>query len=92
MTSFAGYRDLSKTILNSERKDLINLAEIFRKSSESELKEITKSDNKAYNLLKSAIDGVITRKKCYLADGAAFCKERAKELDAKAEQRFGYLA
>ena len=88
--SFLGYKDLSKTILNAERKDLINLAEIFHKSSEQELREITKSDNKAYDLLKTTIDGVITRKKCYIADGSSFCKQKASELDAKTEQKLQY--
>ena len=91
VSSMGRYHDLSKTILNSERKDLIKIAELFHKSPENELKEITRSDEKAYKMLKEAIDGVITRKKCYLADGSSFCAQRAKELDALTSQRRIYL-
>jgi len=89
--SFYGYHNLSKKILNSDRKELINLAEFFHTSSENELKEITGSNEKAYALLKEAIEGVITRKKCYLADGSSFAAKRAEELDKKAVCRNIYL-
>ena len=91
-TKFAcKYHDLSNKILKSERKDLINLAEIFHTATEKELKQITKSDSKAYETIKSAIDMVNVRKKCYLADGSSFCKQKAKELDSKAATRSVYL-
>ena len=91
VSSMGHYHDLSNLILKSERKDLIKIAEMFHKSPENELREITKSDENAYKILKEAIDGVITRKKCYLADGSSFCKQRAKELDAMASNRHIYL-
>lgn len=91
MRSARGYHDLSKKIFSSDRKDLINLAEFFHTAADKELKQITKSDNKAYDLLKSAIDMVKTRKNCYLADGSNFCKQRAIDLDKKAAARFAYL-
>ena len=90
--SSRGYKDLSKQILNSERADLIDLAERFHTASEKELKEITKTSNKAYDTLKSVIDMVNIRKRCYIADGSSFCAQRAKELDSKAETRTMYLA
>ena len=89
--SFNGYRNLSNEILHSDRKGLINLAEYFHKSSEKELNQITNSDPKALKILKGAIDCVITRKKCYIADGASFAKERADALDKKAASRNIFL-
>ena len=85
--SFNGYRNLSDNILKSDRKGLINLAEYFHNAAESELKEITNSNPKALNRLVDAIEGVITRKKCYIADGSAFAKKKAEELDTKAAHR-----
>jgi len=89
--SLNGYRNLSKDILNPDRKVLINIAEYFHNAPETELKQITNSDPVALKILKEAIDGVIIRKKCYLADGAPFAKERAVELDKKAASRNIFL-
>ena len=91
MQSARRYQDLSQKILKSERKDLIDLAEFFHTAKEKELRQVTESDNKAYEMLKSAIDMVITRKKCYLADGSSFCAQRANDLDIKAANRSIYL-
>ena len=85
--SFNGYRNLSNEILKSDRKGLINIAEYFHNASSAELKEITNSNPTAIKKLTEAIEGVITRKKCYLADGAKYAKEKAVELDKKAAQR-----
>ena len=90
--SSRGYKNLSKQILNSERAELIDLAERFHTASEKELKEIAGSNNKAYDMIKSAVDMVNVRKRCYLADGSSFCKQRAIELDSKAETRSMFLA
>ena len=86
-TAFGAYRDLSSKILKSDRESLINLAEYFHTASDVELKEISGSNSSAMSKLKSAIAAVITRKKCYIADGASFCKKRAEELDNKAQNR-----
>jgi len=91
-TNFKGYYDLSRTILKSDRKELINIAEFFHTAPENELQQITKYDKDAYSKLKEAIDGVITRKKCYIADGSSFCKQRAEELDKKAASRQSFFA
>ena len=88
---FSGYRNLSAEILKSDRGGLINLAEYFHTASEAELNQITRSDKTALKVLKEAIDGVITRKKCYIADGASFAKERAEALDKKAASRTDYF-
>ena len=90
-TSFNGLRDLSKEILNPDRRELINIAEFFHNSSEKELHEITRTNKDAYRMLKEAIDGVITRKNCYIADGAEHFKQKAKELNQKAASRFNYF-
>ena len=84
---FNGYRDLSKQILSSDRAELINIAEYFHNASEAELKQVTRSSSAALNKLMDAIGGVLTRKKCYIADGASFCKQRAEALDKKAAER-----
>ena len=84
---FAGCHDLSKKILKSDRAELINMAEYFHTAEEKELKQITGSNQGALEKLTEAIKMVVTRKKCYIADGASFCKKRAEELDKKAAQR-----
>ena len=86
-TSFNGLRNLSQEILKSDRRGLINIAEFFHNSSEEELHEITRGNKNAYDMLKEAIDGVITRKKCYIADGAEHFKQKARELSEKAMSR-----
>ena len=86
-TNFKGYCDLSGKILKSDRKELINLAEFFHTAPKNELQQITKSSKEAYAKLKEAISRVITRKKCYLADGASYFSREAKKLDNKAENR-----
>lgn len=91
-TNFTGYRDLSKKILSSDRAELINIAEYFHTAEEAELKQITGSNPDVLNKLKEAIKGVITRKNCYIADGANFCKQRAEALDQKAAQRKSFYA
>jgi len=85
--SHNGYRNLSNEIIKSDRKGLINIAEYFHNAPKSELNEITNSNPTALKKLTEAIEGVITRKKCYIADGANFAKEKAVELDKKAAQR-----
>ena len=89
--NFKGYQDLSSIILKSERNELINIAEYFHTAPERELHQITRTSKDAYAKLKEAVSGVIVRKKCYIADGAGFCKERAKELDNKAANRNIFL-
>lgn len=88
---FAGYQDLSKKILSSDRAGLIDIAEYFHTAGENELKEITGSNKSALEKLNEAIKMVITRKKCYIADGASFCKQRAEALDKKAAERNIFL-
>lgn len=85
--SFTGYRDLSRKIMSSNRQDLINIAEYFHTATGSELKQITGSNPAAMGKLMGAIECVLTRKRCYIADGASFCKQRAEELDKKAAER-----
>lgn len=86
--SFNSYRDLSKLIEKSNRKELISIAEYFHNASEDELHQITKSSPKAYKLIKEVVNGVITRKKCYMADGAGYLKKLASDLDTKASKRY----
>ena len=90
--SLNGYRNLSNEILKSNRQELINIAEFFHNATDNEIKQITKNSDKAYNLIKEAIDGVVTRKKCYVADGSIFCKQRAIDLDNKAASRSKFFA
>lgn len=89
--NFTGYRNLSEKIINSDSKGLIELAEYFHKAEEKELNQITGANPSALSKLKEAISKVIVRKKCYIADGSSFCKQRAIDLDKKAAERFTYL-
>lgn len=90
--SFGGYRNISKSILNSDRKELINIAEFFHSAQEKELQELTGLNQSALKKLKEAINGVVMRKKCYISDGSSFCKQKAEELEQKAAQRHSFYA
>ena len=91
-TNFKGYHDLSSKILNSNRKQLINYAEYFYTAPESEIQQVTRSSKEANAKLKEAIQLVVTRVKCYLADGSSYCKQRVEELKNKADSRAVFLA